>query len=262
MLARLFATILCLNAACLGFAGPYLVEFEGTIIEIADGAPDTFWIGERVVGAFVYDPAAPTAFSVHHSFQLVHGNAGDGWPDQYSVFPGAERVDFLAQVWRGGNLTIATEGGFAAYDDSLDILWMGRSTGSSIQFAPSFFHAGNSGHWMNQILGDTHVPLTLITESGPQATALQISFGDAVPEFVFDDEGVPEATLSSLGDPAQLRPTKGGFSFGEPAVSLATDATDVTFAIDRFSILAVPEPAASVSLLLACLGAMLRRRVG
>lgn len=212
MLARLVATILCLNAACLAFAGPYLVQFEGAITEVADEAPDTFWIGERVAGAFVYDPDAPIAYGITTWFQLVDTsplvNAGNipSWLDTYSGFPGNERRFFFTQVWRGGDLAVASEGGFYAHDDALDFLWIGTTPSSEgIIYASSgnhVFHVGNSGHWMNRVLGEPRIPSTLTTTSGPQATALQIDFAEASPELVFDDQGLLKATLTQPREPA------------------------------------------------------------
>ncbi len=181
MIGRLVLTLAALAPWSPTIAGPYLVQFLGTVTEIDEVAPDSFWIGEKVAGAFVYDPDVLPVLTSVTTFQVVDTStprAGDpptGWPTNYSDFPTNDSTNTLSHVFPASGLMLETEGDFAAIDQSSDIVWLGSYSDISTTTATfggdgsSFFQLANLGRLANLLLDDEVVESSLQTLSGRMA---------------------------------------------------------------------------------------------
>lgn len=242
---------------CSGWldAAPYLVTFRGAIDEVEATASESFTIGERVRGAFVYDPDAPVA--IKHVLQFTpvdvigapHGEEAGGGSG--FVFDGST---LISQVFRGGAVMIETEGGLHTVDQAIDLFWLGSGGGGDVRFvsAPRIgVTLGNSGSLLNVMVGEEAVASSFEVLRGPPVVGFRLTLGHAPAEIVDDGTGLPEATLRSLADPENFPGLVGGqLLFAPIPLSFSEPHLGASFAIDEFEVIAVPEPAAAMLVVL------------
>ena len=267
----IFLLLFALALPCTALAGSYRVIFGGAITSIGNGAPDSFSIGERVLGTYEFSTEPEWRHTEVIQFTVIDRSPLAVQPITYNgAFPDIPNTLFAEAVGTGP-LLLMTESGFVATDSSSEIYSAGGPSHDAIRFVgsqPPVASIGNRGLFSNSFFFIDPIPKTLHTFLGPVATGIQLFLKDfdLSPAQVADesiDKALQGPFLLPLLDPLILSGIERGvISFGPSSTeSLARHGSaSVSFDIDSLRIVAIPEPATLGLLLFAMVAVGAGRR--
>ncbi|MEO1498497.1 MAG: hypothetical protein AAFV43_15240 [Planctomycetota bacterium] len=242
----LLAAMLTFSAAVE--AAPVLVQFVGEISHVGSEAPSSFYIGERVVGAFVYNPDAP------YYLRVASPRNNSGFFDFQCGWTSCSR----GSTPPSGALNVATASGFVAVDETTEFSWkyVNASWWNPEGAAANTLELG--AH--EEAAGLTYTP-TLVTLSGPSATAMVIYFEPpTIDESQIDDRGfAPLAALAPVEPFIGLRSGAIGFDASGSAFN-GFGGRSVGFDVTSFQVTQIPEPTAACLALVLVTTTALRKR--